>query len=29
MKSIIFVLAGLALWFVVNAWILPKLGIRT
>jgi|GEM_PF-4822945 len=28
MKSTIFVLAGLAPWFVLNAWIFPKLGVR-
>lgn len=29
LKSLLFPLALLAGWFVLNAWILPKFGVKT
>ncbi len=29
MKELIFMLAILAGWFVLNAWVLPKFGVST
>jgi hypothetical protein len=29
METALFILGGLFLWFVLNKWVLPKLGIST
>ena len=29
MEDILIILGGLAVWFVLNKWILPMLGVRT
>ena len=29
MKELLFVLGFLVVWFLLNAWVLPKFGVKT